>query len=132
MTARRKTGGGTDPARETGGGRSAVADDDKPQTYQQVLDEALDETFPASDPISPGAAMHAEERVAGRGDEHDWKLKPGSERPVPEACGDAGAEAARGESGAASGGTAAPDADGEPSPTRGASDRDGGGRKEPS
>jgi len=34
------------------------------QTYQGSLDEALEETFPASDPISPGAAMHAEEMAS--------------------------------------------------------------------
>lgn len=45
-------------------------------TYQESLDEALDETFPASDPISPSAAMHAEERIQTAKDAVDWKSKP--------------------------------------------------------
>ncbi|MBK1616455.1 hypothetical protein CKO44_23725 [Rubrivivax gelatinosus] len=70
--------------------RPKPAADDKAaepaQTYQQALDEALDQTFPASDPISPSAAMHAEKQVASRGETKDWKLQPGSERPVPDAA----------------------------------------------
>jgi len=54
---------------------------DKVPTYQELLDESLDETFPASDPISPGAAMHAERRVATGKDDIDWKLKPGADHP---------------------------------------------------
>lgn len=54
-------------------------------TYQEALDEALEQTFPASDPISPSAAMHAEERVAAPGEARDWALAPGSERPAPSA-----------------------------------------------
>ena len=54
---------------------------DKLPTYQELLDESLDETFPASDPISPGAAMHAERRVATGKDDIDWKLKPGADHP---------------------------------------------------
>ena len=50
-------------------------------TYQELLDESLDETFPASDPISPGAAMHAERRVATGRNGVDWQLKPGADRP---------------------------------------------------
>ena len=46
-----------------------------PQTYQQALDEALAETFPASDPISPSAAMHLEERISSERDAVDWKLR---------------------------------------------------------
>ena len=44
-------------------------------TYQELLDEALELTFPASDPISPGAATRAEERVSTPMDETDWKLE---------------------------------------------------------
>jgi hypothetical protein len=50
-------------------------------TYQELLDESLDETFPASDPISPSAAMHAERRVTTGKDGVDWQLKPGADRP---------------------------------------------------
>ena len=32
----------------------------QPLSYEGTLDEALEETFPASDPISPSAAEHAE------------------------------------------------------------------------
>ena len=57
-------------------------DDDTP-TYQEAVDESLEMTFPASDPISPSAAMHAEERVRTERDKTDWKLSPGSEnQPV--------------------------------------------------
>jgi hypothetical protein len=52
--------------------------DDCP-TYQEVVDESLEMTFPASDPISPSAAMHAEERVRTERDKTDWKLSPSSE-----------------------------------------------------
>jgi hypothetical protein len=46
-------------------------------TYQELLDDALDQTFPASDPISPTAAMAAEKRIATARDAVDWTLKPG-------------------------------------------------------
>jgi hypothetical protein len=50
-------------------------------TYQELLDEALDETFPASDPISPSAAMAAEKRIQTEKDATDWTLKPGTHKP---------------------------------------------------
>jgi hypothetical protein len=53
----------------------------KVPTYQELLDESLDETFPASDPISPSAAMHAEKRVSTGKDEVDWQLRPGADKP---------------------------------------------------
>jgi hypothetical protein len=46
----------------------------QPSTYQEFLDEALDETFPASDPISPSAAMYAEERIQTAKDKVDWQV----------------------------------------------------------
>ncbi len=61
----------------------------KVPTYQELLDESLDETFPASDPISPSAAMHAERQVATGKDDVDWHLKPGGSVP----CGKPGAKA---------------------------------------
>jgi hypothetical protein len=36
-------------------------------------------TFPASDPISPSAAMHAEKKTQTARDDVDWKLRHGSE-----------------------------------------------------
>lgn len=46
-------------------------------TYQEQLDAALEETFPASDPISPGSAMHAEgEHHRTARDSHDWAAAP--------------------------------------------------------
>jgi hypothetical protein len=60
----------------------AEAPQDKVPTYQELLDEALDETFPASDPISPSAAMHAAEAVTTPADEADWKLQPGALPPA--------------------------------------------------
>ncbi len=64
---RRLEGQATDPAQ-------------KMPTYQELLDESLEETFPASDPISPSAAMHAERRISTRKDDKDWTLKPGGEK----------------------------------------------------
>jgi len=49
---------------------------DKLPTYQEELDDALEQTFPASDPISPSAAMHAQEKVSTSKDDKDWKLHP--------------------------------------------------------
>lgn len=54
---------------------------EKVPTYQELLDEALDETFPASDPISPSAAMHAEKQISSSRDGTDWTLKPGAAKP---------------------------------------------------
>lgn len=51
---------------------------EKMPTYQELLDDALDQTFPASDPISPTAAMHAEKQIATDKDGKDWTLKPSS------------------------------------------------------
>jgi len=45
-------------------------------TYQKLVDEALEATFPASDPISPTAAMRAANRVTTGKDDRDWKLQP--------------------------------------------------------
>jgi hypothetical protein len=53
----------------------------KVPTYQELLDESLDETFPASDPISPSAAMHAARKVRTGKDKVDWQLKPGADVP---------------------------------------------------
>lgn len=50
-----------------------------PATYQEAVDDSLDMTFPASDPISPGAAMHAEKETSTPRDDTDWQLKRGSE-----------------------------------------------------
>lgn len=57
----------------------ATQPEDKVPTYQELLDESLEETFPASDPISPSAAMHAEKQVSTPKDDKDWTLKPGSD-----------------------------------------------------
>ncbi|HMC17188.1 MAG TPA: hypothetical protein VKI18_16245 [Albitalea sp.] len=57
----------------------------KVPTYQELLDESLDETFPASDPISPSAAMHADKQVSTGKDDVDWQLEPGADKP----CGSA-------------------------------------------
>jgi hypothetical protein len=44
------------------------------QTYQQSLDQALEETFPASDRISPSAAEAQDEPVQSPGNPVDWRL----------------------------------------------------------
>lgn len=67
----------------------------KVPTYQELLDEALDETFPASDPISPSAAMHAEKQVSTGKDDVDWKLKPGAQCPPEAGPSKGGADAAK-------------------------------------
>lgn len=51
-------------------------------TYQELLDDALEQTFPASDPISPTAAMHAEEQISSGRNDTDWTLKPGACKPA--------------------------------------------------
>jgi hypothetical protein len=51
--------------------------EDKLPTYQELLDEALRGTFPASDPIAPGAAMHTARRISTARDDTDWTLLPG-------------------------------------------------------
>ncbi|MEW6705208.1 MAG: hypothetical protein AB1430_10195 [Pseudomonadota bacterium] len=58
--------------------------EDRLPTYQELLDEAVDETFPASDPISPTAAMNAERPLSTRLDSQDWKLKPAQSAPAAE------------------------------------------------
>ncbi|MDZ5455504.1 hypothetical protein [Azohydromonas lata] len=68
-----------------GQGRQA---EDKVPTYQELLDEAVDETFPASDPISPSAAMHADRKIATGKDSHDWTLQPGAHTPPKAEDGD--------------------------------------------
>ncbi|MDK2656533.1 hypothetical protein [Cupriavidus consociatus] len=68
------------------GGARAGMGTDKPQrgkearTYQAAVDDSLEMTFPASDPISPSAAMHAEKKMQTARDDVDWKLKRGSEQ----------------------------------------------------
>lgn len=59
---------------------------EKVPTYQELLDEALDQTFPASDPISPSAAMHADRQIATDKDSRDWTLKPGECDPGKAEC----------------------------------------------
>ena len=54
---------------------------EKVPSYQELLDDALDQTFPASDPISPSAAMAAEKRIKTDKDATDWTLKPGTDKP---------------------------------------------------
>jgi hypothetical protein len=58
----------------------ATKSEDKVPTYQELVDDAVEQTFPASDPISPGAAAHAEREVQTAKDDKDWKLKPGADR----------------------------------------------------
>jgi hypothetical protein len=57
---------------------TATKPEDKVPTYQEALDEAVEQSFPASDPISPGVAEKADRAVSTAKDDKDWKLKPGS------------------------------------------------------
>ena len=66
---------------------------DEPATYQDMLDESLEETFPASDPIAPGPAAHPGGRVASDRNAKDWALEPGSAQPPAAAPGDDAAAA---------------------------------------
>jgi hypothetical protein len=47
-------------------------------TYQDLLDESLQETFPASDPIAPTGARHTGKRVSTSKNAIDWQVVPGS------------------------------------------------------
>lgn len=68
-------------------GRCATAPEKVP-TYQELLDESLDQTFPASDPISPSAAMHAEQAIQSARDSRDWSLAPeGASAPCESSVG---------------------------------------------
>lgn len=49
-------------------------------TYQSIVDASLEMTFPASDPISPSAAMYAEQQVSTPRDRTDWSLAVGSKK----------------------------------------------------
>ncbi|HMN81188.1 MAG TPA: hypothetical protein PKA20_14805 [Burkholderiaceae bacterium] len=53
---------------------------DQPATdipsYQDLLDEALMETFPASDPIAAGGAIERTRPVDGGRNEKDWRTWP--------------------------------------------------------
>jgi|EndMetStandDraft_4_1072995.scaffolds.fasta_scaffold1444428_1 hypothetical protein len=92
MTARRTTSSSSKPTarkdprsvkkvEERLDGKAANAAEKVP-TYQELLDDALDQTFPASDPISPTAAMAAEKRIETAKDSVDWTLKPGACKPA--------------------------------------------------
>jgi hypothetical protein len=72
------------PEKHSGGPPGAPPE---PRTYQEHLDEAVAETFPASDPISPSAAMHAERETSNPRDSADWQLKQGSSLPLPKGRG---------------------------------------------
>lgn len=61
----------------------ATPAEQKVPTYQELLDASLEDTFPASDPISPSAAMHAERRITTAKDAQDWTLAPGADKPAP-------------------------------------------------
>ena len=61
---------------EAGSSRSALDEPDtraQTPTYQESLDDSLDKTFPASDPISPSVGVHAEASVSTGKDRKDWK-----------------------------------------------------------
>jgi hypothetical protein len=48
---------------------------DRLPTYQELLDEAVNDTFPASDPIAPNAAAQAGEAVHTPRDGRDWRVQ---------------------------------------------------------
>jgi hypothetical protein len=65
--------------RLSGEAQSAQA---KVPTYQELLDEALENTFPASDPVATSVAMHVHEPRLSERDAKDWTLAPGACPPV--------------------------------------------------
>lgn len=70
-----KTGSSASPRAGAG---ADTGEDKARQTYQQAVDESVEMTFPASDPISPSAAMHADKETSTDVDDTDWELEPGS------------------------------------------------------
>ncbi|HSX91302.1 MAG TPA: hypothetical protein VLG41_00170 [Hydrogenophaga sp.] len=68
---------------------------DKVPTYQEALDEALENTFPASDPVAASAAAQPREPHATPRDDSDWALEPGAGDPVKAAASDAPAASTR-------------------------------------
>ncbi|ANN66172.1 hypothetical protein [Bordetella bronchialis] len=62
-----------DKAKHSGQDKDPNHPGDKVPTYQEALDEAVEETFPASDPISPGVAEKADREVSTPKDDVDWK-----------------------------------------------------------
>lgn len=73
------------------------ADAERVPTYQELLDESLDQTFPASDPISPSAALHAEQAIQSARDTRDWSLgcERSSGEPAHRAAGAMGSATGR-------------------------------------
>jgi hypothetical protein len=49
-------------------------------TYQDLLDDALEQTFPASDPIAFSAATYTASSIVSARNSVDWSLEP---RPSP-------------------------------------------------
>jgi hypothetical protein len=72
--------------------RRMAGEAEKPQakvpSYQELLDQALDDTFPASDPVATSAALHVDEPHTTTRDGCDWTLKPGACPPVGQPCDD--------------------------------------------
>ncbi|MGO4762080.1 hypothetical protein AB4120_06020 [Cupriavidus sp. 2KB_3] len=60
------------------GGRASMPVAEEGHTYQAAVDASLEMTFPASDPIAPGAAMFAERQISTPRDKTDWQLAAGS------------------------------------------------------
>lgn len=60
------------------GGRAPMPGPEEGHTYQAAVDASLELTFPASDPIAPGAAMYTILQVSTPRDKIDWELAAGS------------------------------------------------------
>jgi hypothetical protein len=54
--------------------------EDKLPTYQELLDGAVEDTFPASDPVATSVGRHVGQPVSTGMDDKDWKLEPASAR----------------------------------------------------
>lgn len=72
------------PERENERLEAKAPADDKLPTYQELLDEAVEDTFPASDPVAASAATKPVKPVSTEADRRDWKLQP-SESAKPTA-----------------------------------------------
>jgi hypothetical protein len=54
----------------------ATDPEDKLPTYQELVDEGSDDSFPASDPPATSAATHTARPVQTARDDQDWTLQP--------------------------------------------------------
>lgn len=62
---------------------SAERAEERLPTYQELIDEAVELTFPASDPPATSAGSHTGRALSTPKDERDWALEPDRAASVP-------------------------------------------------